>query len=251
MSTSILNPRLLATGLLCVCAGVAQAAAVLVNFESAPPLTVVGPGQTDASYTESGVIFTPTTSDAIVDASFCLRGFGSPNSESCITSLDATPGIDDPAVYLMALNGTSVEITMQHAFTLNNLDAAFLPAPDPKGYFAGLSLGLKLVGTLWDGGTVEATLSLLEHPTFDGDFIFSTYDGLGSAWLRSVSLSSCLITGLDCVRGGTDFDNAGLLVNDMQFAIDNLTLTIPEPSALWLVTLSLSGLAFARRRSAR
>ncbi|WP_158219847.1 NF038120 family PEP-CTERM protein [Ideonella sp. A 288] len=216
------------------------ASAALVDFESAPPLTVVGPGQPDASYTESGVTFTPTGSDAIVDLSSCAPALG----ESCIRN-------NFLSVYLTALNGAEVTITTQRAFSIDALDASFFPLPTPAGIFANSPMGLKLVGTLWDGGLIETTLSLLEAPGVPGDFVFSSYGLPGSPLLRSMTLGACVFIGADCVRSGVDFDAAGYLFNDLQFAIDNLSLTIPEPSALWLVALSLGGLAFTRRRSAR
>lgn len=217
-------------------AGIAQANPVVVDFEFAPPLTLVGPGQPDASYTESGITFTPTGGDAAVDLSYC--GFG----ESCITNNQGT--------YLMALNGAEITITTQRVFSINSIDASFLPLPTPAGLFAGSPMGLKLVGTLWDGGLVQTTLSLLEDPAADGDFVFSSY-GFISPLFRSLTLGACVVINGDCVRDGAGFDAAGYLFNDLQFAIDNLSLSIPEPSALWLVALSLGGLAFTRRRSAQ
>ena len=212
-------------------AGVAQANPVVIDFELAPPLTVVGPGQSETSYTEAGVTFTPTGSDALVDS-----------SESCISN--------NKNVYLTALNGAEVTITAPRAFSLDALDASFFPLPTPAGLFAGSPMGLHLLGTLWDGGLVETTLSLLEDPDFLGDFLFQPY-GFVSPLFRSLTLGACVFFSADCVRGGVDFDNAGYQFNDLQFAIDNLSLTIPEPSALWLVALSLGGLAFTRRRSAQ
>jgi hypothetical protein len=219
-------------------AGVAQANPVVINFETAPPLTLVGPGQPETSYTESGVTFTPTGGDALVDPSFCALG-----AESCIAN--------NGSVYLTALNGAEVTITAPRAFSLNAFDAAFLPLPTPVGFFSGAPMGLKIVGTLWDGGTVEAAVSLLEDPNFAGDFLFASYSAGSSPLLRSVTLGACVFTGIDCERSGAAFDAAGFQLNDLQFAIDNLSLSIPEPSALWLVALSLGGLALTRRRCAQ
>lgn len=214
------------------------AAATVVDFESAPALTVIGPGQSETSYTESGVTFTPTGSDALIDLSFCALG-----ADSCIRNNNTT--------YLTALNGAKVTITTQRWFNLNSFDASFFPLPAPAGLFSGSPMGLNVVGTLVDGSTLEGNVPLFEDATNPGDFIFSSYFGAGAPMLRSVTLSACVFFGADCVREGVDFDNANYLFNDLQFAIDNLSLTIPEPSALWLVALSLGGLAFTRRRSAR
>ena len=222
---------------LAIIAAPALAAATVVTFESAPPLTLVGPGQSDASYVESGMTFTPSGGDAAVDLSFCAVG-----ADSCITN--------NPGTYLTALNDATVTITAPIAFSISALDAAFFPLPTPAGLFAGSLMGLNVVGTLWDGGSYETTLALLEDPAAPGDFVFSSYS-LGTPMLRSVTLGACAYIGTDCVRGGIDFTRAGYQVNDLQFAIDNLSLTVPEPSALWLMALSLGGLTLTRRRSAR
>lgn len=214
------------------------ASATIIDFELAPPLTVVGPGQPDASYTESGVTFTPTGGDALVDLSFCAMG-----TESCIRN--------NSSVYLMALNGAEVTITTPRAFSIQGLDVAFFPLPTPTGLFAGAPMGLQLTGTLWGGGLTTLDFPLIEDPANPGDFLFQPWNIGNSPLFSSLTLGACAFIGPDCVRGGADFDNAGFLVNDLQFGIDNLSLTVPEPSALWLVALSLGGLALTRRRSAR
>ncbi len=225
--------RCLTSAALLATAAPAFAAATVVNFESAPPLTLVGPGQPDPSYTESGLTFTPTGGDAAVDLSFCAVG-----AESCITNNAGT--------YLTAFNDAHVTITAPRAFSINAFDAAFFPLPTPVGLFAGVTMGLNVVGTLWDGGLFETTLTLLEDPTAPGDFVFSTYS-LGTPMLSALTLGACAFIGTDCVRSGAAFDTAGFELNDLQFAIDNLSLTVPEPSALWLMALSLGGLALTRR----
>lgn len=209
-----------------------------VDFELAPPLTVVGPTQPDTSYTESGVRFTPSGNDAIVDLSFCLIG-----GESCISNNDS--------VYLTALNGAEVTVKTGRIFSLVGLDAAFFPLPDPVGLFSGFGFGLKLTGTKWAGGTVEQTVRLAEDTASPGDFLFSRYAGaVDFDALASLTLGACWFDGPSCVRGGTAFDDFGVLTNDLQFAVDNLQLEAPEPSALWLVGLSLAALALTRRRVA-
>ncbi|MBK9363737.1 MAG: hypothetical protein IPM99_22785 [Rubrivivax sp.] len=215
------------------------ASATTGSFESAPPLTVVGPGQADASYTEAGFTFTPTGGDALVDLSFCAVGV-----ESCIRNNATT--------YLTALNGAEVTITAPRAFSIQGLDVAFFPLPLPApGLFAGALMGLQLSGTLWDGGLATLTLPLLEDAANPGDFLFEGWSIGNSPLFSSLTLGACAFIGPNCVRSGADFDNAGFLFNDLQFAIDNLSLTSPAPSALWLMALSLGGLALTRRRLAR
>lgn len=239
MFTFSLKPRRIAAAVLFASASAALAAPVVVDFESAPPLTVVGPTQPDTSYLESGVRFTPSGSDAVVDMSFCALG-----SDSCISN--------NAGVYLTALNGAEVTITAERWIGLNSFDASFFPLPTPAGLFAGMNFGLKLTGTLWGGGTVEQTVALVEDVNIPGDFLFSSYTGDSSMTvLSSLTLSACYFeTASSCVRSGAAFAAAGLLFNDMQFAIDNLSLSIPEPSAAWLVVLGLMGAAATRRRSA-
>ena len=239
MSTSLRTTGLLAATLMCAGLPAAMAAPQVIDFEAAPPLTVVGPGQSDASYVEGGLTFTPTGSDAVVDLSFCALG-----AESCISN--------NPTVYLTALNGAKVTISGTQAFTLNGLDASFFPLPVPVGFFSGLPMGLSLEGMVWGGGTVSQALALVEDAGFPGDFVFSSYQTPSLAFLSSVTVSACVFVGQACLREGLDFDATGLIFNDLEFAIDNLSITnIPEPAALWLAALGLVAAAGSRRRQAR
>jgi hypothetical protein len=237
MLTKSAKRQLLAVAVYSASLASAFAGPVVVDFESAPPLTVVGPTQPDQSYQESGVPFTPSGGDALVDMSFCAVG-----AEFCITN--------NNTVYLTAINGAEVTMSADRWFTLDSLDAAFYPTPSVN--FTGYSFGLSLLGTLWGGGTVQATLSLLEDVNSAGDFLFSSFGGLGSAQLSSVTFGACVFDAGSCVRNGAMFGGAnGLLFNDLEFAIDNLAVSIPEPSALWLVALGIAGLASTRRRVTR
>ena len=219
----------------------AISAPMLVDFDSTSYFGIIGPSQIDTSYLESGFRFTPTREDALVDLSFCSLG-----SESCITN-NATQ-------YLTALNDAEINITASTAFSLTGFDASFFPAPVPVGLFAGVSFGLRLTGELWDGsGNVVQIVTLIEESN-PGDFRFSSYVAASDLInLRSLTLDACWIDGAACVRGGSAFDTAGLQLNDLQFAIDNMAFDIaarvPEPDMLWLVGLSLAALVAARRRS--
>lgn len=233
-AASLLLTALLATG-----AATSVAAPVTVDFELAPPLTVIGPTQAETSYLEAGARFTPSGSDALIDPSFCALGV-----ESCIRNNAST--------YLTALNGAEVTITADRWFALGAFEAAFFPLPTPPGLFSGLNFGLRLSGLLWGGGSVEQVVALTEDAGNPGDFVFSLYAGAADlTLLRSLTLGACFFDGADCVRGGAAFDAAGLQFNDLQFAIDNLAISVPEPSAAGLVLLSLAALAWSRRRGPR
>lgn len=244
MFTTSWAPRLLATAVLAAgCAG-AIAGPLSIHFEGGA-FTLVGPTQTEAAYTESGLSFTPTGGDAMIDPSFCAVG-----AESCIRNNDS--------VYLMALNGAEVTLTASKRFRLHSFDAAYFPLPVPAGLFAGVSFGLALSGTLEGGGTVNQVVALPEDPAVAGDFRFaSRVADPGFNQLVSLTFSACYFDGPSCVRGGSGFDALGLLSNDLQFALDNLSVTVgdpgtvPEPSAAWLVLLGLAGLTLSRRRRAR
>lgn len=238
MSTSLRIPGLLAATVLSAALPAAMAAPQVVDFELAPPLTVLGPGQPEQSYTEGGLTFTPVGGDAIVDLSFCALG-----AESCISN--------NAGVYLTAVNGAQVTISGGQAFTLHALDASFFPLPTPPGLFSGLPMGLLMVGSVWGGGSVTQTVALAEDPFAAGDFLFSSFGTPGLTALSSLTLSACVFIGQACVRSGVDFDALGLLNNDLQFAIDNLAVTtVPEPAALWLAALGLAAIG-SRRRLAR
>lgn len=238
MFTPSPRARLLAAAMLSFGLGTAAAAPTVVDFEAAPPLTLVGPTQPDLFYQEGDVRFTPADGDALVDLSFCAIG-----AESCITN--------NNGVYLTALNGAQVTITGKQAFTLHALDAAFFPLPVPPTLFAGLPMGLSMVGSLWGGGAVSQVLALAEDPAAPGDFVFSSYTPVGLTALASVTLSACyFVSAASCVSSGADFDAAGLLHNDMQFAIDNLSISaVPEPTAPALLALGVAALSLRRRQA--
>lgn len=209
---------------------------VNVDFESAPPLTLVGPSQPDPSFSESGFVFTPSGGDAQVDLSFCALG-----AESCISNNGGS--------YLTAFNGAQVTISSNRWFILESFDASFFPSPLPPGFFSGQAFGLQLNATLFGGGSGSAVVALQED-SWPGDFVFSAYLGaLGTSQLTSVTLSACWFDGSgDCVRGGPDFDAENLQENDLAFAIDNLVMAVPEPSAFWMAALGIAAVGARRRK---
>jgi len=204
----------------------AAAAPVVVNFEGA--FTTVGPGQADASYAEQGYQLTPSGGDADIGPSFC----GAPDFCAIGNNTD----------YLNALNDAEVTVTRSDGgiFSLLRFSGSFLPSPALD--YSGLDIRLLLTAIDGLGASHRQSVGLLGDGI--GNFLFDTYAVANALYgAKSLTFSACFFDGTDCVRG------QGLLTNDAQFAIDDLALLqVPEPSAAWLVALSLAGLALTRRR---
>ncbi|MDT7834934.1 NF038120 family PEP-CTERM protein [Aquabacterium sp. OR-4] len=207
-----------------------------VGFEGA--FDLIGPGQTNTQYTEQRFSFTPAGGDALIDTSSCAVGV-----EYCATGNSST--------HLQALNGASVTIRpVNEWFQLHSLDASFLPSPSLS--LSGYSFGLLLSGTTLGGGSVSQLLELVESAVLPGDFEFSSYTGAADMTrLTSLTLSACYITGGGCITDAAGLAADFLLPSDLQFSVDNLSMSIPEPSAIWLAALSLGALVATRRRSTR
>lgn len=218
-------------------ASAVAAPVVTVAFDGASDL--VGPGQTNTRYTEQRFSFTPSGGDAIIDASYCSVGV-----EYCATG--------NSTGQLQALNGASVTITpVNEWFQLFSLDASFLPSPQFPS-LSGYTFGLMLSGTTLGGGSVSQLLELVESSVLPGDFEFSSYTANADMTkLTSLTLSACYITGGSCTTDAAVLAADFLLPTDLQFTVDNLNMSIPEPSAAWLAALSLGALVATRRRSAR
>lgn len=218
--------HLTGAAILAIAATPALAASVTVDFENA--FTAVGPGQVEPSYTDQGYRFTPTGGDAEIGPSFC----GAP--DFC--------AVGNNTSYLSALNDAEVTVTRTDGgtFSLLSFAASFLPSPALD--YTGLDIRLALIG-IGAGGNASQSVDLLGDGA--GNFVFNSYAVDPS--LRNVSsltFSACFFDGTSCVRA------SGLATNDAQFSIDDLSF-VPEPSAAWLVALSLAGLALTRRRAAR
>lgn len=218
-------------------AGAVAAPVVTVAFDG--PSDLVGPSQTNTRYTEQRFSFTPSGGDAVVDMSYCTVGV-----EYCATG--------NSTGQLQALNGAAVRITpVNEWFQLFSLDASFLPSPLFPS-FSGFGFGLMLSGTTLGGGSVSQLLELVESSVLPGDFEFSSYTANADmTQLTSLTLSACYITGGSCITDAALLAADGLLPTDLQFTVDNLSMSIPEPSAAWLAVLSLGALVATRRRSAR
>ena len=194
---------------------------VMVDFE--PGFVLLANGE---SYTEDGFSFTAAGAGAVIDPIFC-----DPLTEFC--------AVGNSTSVLSALNDTEIDLT--HAsdmFGLGGFSAAFMPSPLID--FSGSQITLKLDGISAGGAAVSTSFALLEDGS-TGNFLFGLYDASALGLLRSLHFSVCFDDGISC--GPSAF------LNDAQFSLDDLNLTVPEPGAAWLVALSLAGLALSRRRA--
>lgn len=185
-------------------------------------------------YQENGITVTPTGGDAVIDVSFCTLG-----SEFC--------AVGNNTSYLTALNDAQITVARTDglAFDLLSFDASFFPSPFVN--FSGEAVHLLLTGSLFGGGSVFQTFSLLED-VIPGDFLFGTYNSALMRQLSSVTFSACFFDGSSCSRDGN-------LLNLAQFALDNLSFdnpsSVPEPGMGFLMALCLGALAVTCRHSAR
>ena len=222
MSSTSWARTLAAATLLSAAVAPAIADPVVVDFE--PGFVTLANGET---YTQADFNITAVGAGAVIDASFC-----DPLAEFC--------AVGNNTSFLSALNDTEIDLTHSRIFTLGSFSAAFVPSPLID--FSGAQVKLKLDGINVLGAAVATTVDLAEDGN-SGNFVFGLYDASSLGWLRSVHFSVCFDDGVQC--GASPF------LNDAQFALDDLGLTVPEPGAAWLVALSLAGLALTRRRTSR
>ena len=221
MVLTTLVRSLAASALLATVALPVGANPVTVGFE--PGFVLLG---NDETYTEAGFNFTAAGAGAIIDPSFC-----DPVTEFC--------AVGNPTSVLSSLNDTT--ITLRHVsrvFGLGQFSAAFFPSPLVD--LSGVDAKLQLNGVSASGAAVFASFDLLEDGS-TGNFLYSGYDASSLGLLSAITFSACFDDGVNCLP--SDF------LNDAQFSLDDLVLTVPEPGAAWLVALSLAGLALTRRRA--
>lgn len=214
-----------AAALLAAAALPALAAPIVADFE--PGFVIINAGET---YTQSGFGFTALGSSAVIDPIFCASAAGELCANGNSTSV------------LSALNDAVIDLSHSRIFSLGSFSASFVPYPDVD-FFSGLPIKLKLDGLSVAGAAVGMLVDLLEDGSNPGNFLFSSHDASALGALRSLQFSVCFDNGLAC--------EPSPFANDGRFALDDLSLTVPEPGAAWLVALSLAGLALTRRRRAR
>lgn len=219
MSTFSLFRSMGAVAALGAAAVPALAAPVNVDFE--PGFVLLADGD---AYTQDGFSFTAVGAGAVVDPIFC-----DPVVEFC--------AVGNNTSVLQALNDTQVNLThASRVFSLGSFSASFLPSPLVD--FSGANVKLRLDGVAAGGGAVSALVGLLEDGS-SGNFLFGQYDGSALGNLSSLRFSVCFDNGASC--GASPF------LNDAQFALDNVSLNVPEPGAAAMVALALAALALTRR----
>lgn len=214
------------------------AAPVTVGFEGAFDIIGADAAQyPSSSYTEQGVQLTLTKDSAFIGPCDPFGTYVCPTGNAS----DQLQALNNPSLSLSA-SGSG------HWFRLDALDAAFLP--NDVVDFQGLDLRLSVTGQTLGGGTLSRLLGLVESATTPNEFEFASY-AFASSWdrLTSVTISACLFDGSSCVSDDAGLAPFNLLANDLQFALDNITVDIPEPSAAWLVALSLGALVATRRQT--
>lgn len=221
MSTFSLFRSAGAAAALCAAFGPALAAPVTVDFE--PGFELLGNGD---AHTQEGFSFTAVGSGAVVDPIFC-----DPITEFC--------AVGNNTSVLQALNDTQIALThASDTFRLGSFSASFLPSPLID--FSGTGAKLRLDGVRVGGTAVSSLFDLAEDGT-SGNFLFGQYDASTLGNLQSLRFSVCFDDGTSCA--------ASPFLNDAQFALDNVSLQVPEPDAAMLVALAMAALALTRRRA--
>ena len=180
------------------------------------------------SFTQSGFKMTVDFDAGVVDVGTGLGGAApSGNSTQFYTQLNE--------------GGLIVERSGGGLFNLSSFDAAFVPLdPAAAGTTVIVAVGVydnnTTTGVAWSfasSGTPSRPFSTYNNPL---DFASFTN-------LKLVEFYACAYDGVNVCSGP--------LQNNGQFAIDNITVSVPEPATTVMLTLGLLGLALRSRRSAR
>lgn len=200
-------------------------ATTVIDFE-APGLT--GLYFNGDSFTQSGFKMTVDFDAGIVDVG---AGLG-----------DAAPS-GNPTKFYSQLNegGLIVERSGGGLFSLYSFDAAFVPLnPAAAGTTVIVAVGVY-------GNNTSTGVAWLFAPSVTPSHPFANYsnpvDFSAFANVKLVEFFACAYDGVNVCSGP--------LQNNGQFAIDNITVSVPEPTTTVMLTLGLLGLALRSRRSAR
>jgi PEP-CTERM motif len=130
-----------------------------------------------------------------------------------------------------------------------------------------LELEYTLDGTTWLNATLTSggTLGTLENNSTSGNTVIGSYVELGSGWNNQITADLTDVTGanndadfgiriVDASTGADDVNVSGAAYNNSSgnWRVDNVDVdAVPEPSALALAGLGLTGLFIFRKRSVK
>ena len=159
---------------------------------------------------------------------------------SCVGGL-ACP-VNNPSNYYAALNDGVLYMDAASGldFSIESFDASFIGTGAPYGSVAGL---LRVQGFLAAGGSLIQDY-LLAAPDSAG-FAFQHFTSTGA--FAAGSFTEVAFFGFTCNTVGscTAFNS-----DQGQFALDNITAAVPEPSSALMLLLGLAGIgAISHRRS--
>lgn len=151
--------------------------------------------------------------------------------------------------FYVGVNDGSVTVTNTErpTFRIAGLDFGFL-APLP-GLEDGIWGQLRLTGYLAGGGSIATALDFAGQNA-DGDFMFKNWmldAAFSNTFLNSLNISACWYDGSGACVNSADSP----AMNYAQFAIDNLNVNVPEPTAPALLMLGALGMALTARRRAK
>lgn len=197
----------------------------VIDFE-APGLT--GLYFNNDSFIQSGFKMTVDLDAGTVDVGTGLGGAApSGNSTQFYTQLNE--------------GGLIVERSGGGLFSLSSFDAAFVPLdPAAGGTTVIVAKGVYANNTTTGVAWSFASSGTPSHPfaNYSNPLDFASFNNL-----KLVEFYACAYDGIN-VCGGP-------LQNNGQFAIDNITVSVPEPTTTVMLTLGLLGLVLRSRRSVR
>jgi hypothetical protein len=230
---------------------VAPANAAVVTFDGVQNIVTPQLGAGDTAY---------NTGDAFTEAGFTLRVANSASAEpdavglvgalidsdnafACV--LTACP-VGSGSTYFAGLNDGMLNLTIAGAagFRIDGLRYAFVA---PTAGLPNFSYGqLVLTGTTQTGSTISVA-NAFPGQNAAGRFTFDQFmvdSAFRNTTLTSLTLNACLFD-----ANGDCFSDRDFTMNQAQFALDDLDLTvIPEPTSVALTLLGLAGLSSVSRR---